>query len=215
MNLLKAIQSNITCRYYKDDLVQDEVLARVFDAARYAPNGGNRQPVRFIAVRNEVAKKTLRDLYLPYWRDYTKGIDLGEIKVNSVRRMLEDANYFAENLHTVPVIVVVCAKLQDVHPTDHELGRLSIVGGASVYPAVQNMLLAARMEGLGTALTTLLCHEEPKVKELLGIPEDISTAAHITLGYPQKDFPKKLVRRPLSESVFSERYGNSFSGIES
>ena len=152
---------------------------------------------------------------MPYWRDYTKGIDLGEIKVNSVRRMLEDANYFADNLHTVPVIVVVCAKLQDVHPTDHELGRLSIVGGASVYPAVQNMLLAPRMEGLGTALTTLLCHEEPKVKELLGIPEDISTAAHITLGYPQKEFPKKLVMRPLSESVFSERYGNSLSGIES
>lgn len=208
MDLLEAIHSNITCRYYKSDFISDDVLARVFDAARYAPNGGNRQPVRFIAVRDAAAKKTLRDLYLPYWKAYTKGIDLGKIKVNAVRRMLEDAHSFADNFHTVPVIVVVCAKLDDVHPTDHELGRLSIVGGASVYPAVQNMLLAARMEGLGTALTTLLCHEEPKVKELLGIPEDISTAAHITLGYPLKAFPKKLSRRPLSESVFSERYGD-------
>ena len=73
MNLLKAIQSNITCRYYQDDLVQDEVLARVFDAARYAPNGGNRQPVRFIAVRNEVAKKNIGSLAL--FGDDAKGFD--------------------------------------------------------------------------------------------------------------------------------------------
>lgn len=215
MNLIDAMRSNITCRHYKQDPVPDEVLLRLFDAARYAPNGGNRQPVRFIAVRDAANKKVLRDLYLPYWQDYMKGVDVGAIKVKAVRNMMEAANNFAENFHEVPVIVVVCARLEDVHPTDNELGRLSIVGGASVYPAVQNMLLAARSEGLGTALTTLLCHEEPKVKELLGIPEDISTAAHVTLGYAAKAFPKKLSRRPLSQSAFVERYGEVIPGADS
>ena len=215
MDLSQAMRTNHTCRYYKKDPVPDDVLVRLFDAARFAPNGGNRQPVRFIAVRDPVNKKALRDLYVPYWRDYMKGVDVGAIKVKGVRRMIEAANFFADNFHEVPVVVVVCARLEDVHPTDNELGRLSIVGGASVYPAVQNLLLTARAEGLGTALTTLLCHEEVKVKQLLGIPEDVSTAAHITLGYPEKPFPKRLLRRPLTESAFLERYGEILPGAES
>ncbi len=215
MDLSQALRTNNTCRYYKKDPVPDDVLVRLFDAARFAPNGGNRQPTRFIAVRDPANKKALRDLYLPYWQGYMKGVDVGAIKIKGVRRMIEAANFFAENFHEVPVIVVVCARLEDVHPTDNELGRLSIVGGASVYPAVQNLLLTARAEGLGTALTTLLCHEEPKVKEMLGIPEDVSTAAHITVGYPEKDFPKRLLRRPLTESAFVERYGEVLPGADS
>ncbi len=212
MDLHEAMRSNITCRYYKDEPVPDDVLLRIFDAARFAPNGGNRQPVRFIAVRDAAKKRRLRDLYLPYWQEYMKGIDVGAIKVKGMRRLIEAANHFAENMNEIPVIVVACARLEDVHPTDTELGRLSIVGGASVYPAVQNMMLAARAEGLGSALTTLLCHEEPEVKKLLEIPEDISTAAHIALGYPVKPFPKKLARRPLAESAFLERYGDVLPG---
>ena len=104
---------------------------------------------------------------------------------------------------------MVCARLEDVHPTDHELGRLSVVGGASIYPAVQNLLLSCRAVGLGSALTTLLCHEEAKIKELLAIPADISVVATIALGYPEKPFPKKLSRRPVSEIAFVDRYGSA------
>ncbi len=104
-------------------------------------------------------------------------------------------------------MLVVCARLADVHPTDTELGRLSIVGGASVYPAIENILLAAREAGLGTALTTLLCAVEAEVKVLLRVPDDISTAAMVTIGWPAKPFPRKLTRRPLSEFAFTDRYG--------
>jgi nitroreductase len=76
-----------------------------------------------------------------------------------------------------------------------------------VYPSVQNLILSARAEGLGTALTTLLCAVEPDVKALLAIPDDVATAAMVALGYPAKGFPKKLARRPLAESCFTDTYG--------
>ena len=107
----------------------------------------------------------------------------------------------------IPVLVVVCAQLADLLATDRHLDRLTIVGGASVYPSVQNLLLAARAEGLGTALTTLLCAVEPQVKGLLGVPDGVATAAMVTLGYPAKPFPKRLARRPLGETCFADVYG--------
>jgi nitroreductase len=111
------------------------------------------------------------------------------------------------HLDEVPVLIVVCAQLGDLLATDRHLDRLSIVGGASVYPSVQNLLLSARAEGLGTALTTLLCAVEPQVKELLRIPDGVATAAMIPLGYPAKAFPRKLARRPLEETCFADVWG--------
>ncbi len=118
------------------------------------------------------------------------------IKGRAIPKLLQDADYFADNLHKVPAIVVVCARMEDIHPTDLELDRDPIVYGASVYPAVQNLLLAARAEGLGGTLTTLLCHEEVKVKALLNIPDEFATAAHVALGYLSVPFPTKLSRMP-------------------
>ena len=94
-----------------------------------------------------------------------------------------------------------------IYPTDHQLGRISVVGGCSIYPGVQNLLLKARAEGLGTALTTLLCAYEPQVKALLEIPEGVITAAHIALGWPARPLPTKLSRRPLNEIAFLDTYG--------
>ena len=120
--------------------------------------------------------------------------------------MLARADHFAEHLDDIPVHVVVCAELDGLHPTDVDTGRLSIVGGGSVYPVVQNFLLGCRNEGLGAALTTLLCYFEKEVKELLGIPDGVITAAMIPVGWPAEGFPKKLLRRPVSEIAFSESY---------
>jgi nitroreductase len=105
------------------------------------------------------------------------------------------------------VLLVVCAQLGDLLATDRHLDRLSVVGGGSIYPAVQNVLLAARAEGLGTALTTLLCAVEPQVKELLAIPADALTAALVPLGWPARPLPKKLARRPLSDICFGDAWG--------
>lgn len=208
MELLEAMHSTGTCRYYKPDPVPDAVLAPVLDCARWAPSGGNRQPVSLVVVREAATKAALQALYLPFWEGYVAGIEDGTVRLGSRdRRVLDAADHFAHHLAEIPVFVVVCARLADVHPTDTELGRLSIVGGASIYPAVQNLLLGARAAGLGTALTTLLCAVEPQVRNLLGIPGDISTAAMITLGWPARPFPRRLNRRPLREMAFAERYG--------
>ncbi len=211
MDLQDVIHSTNTCRYYRPDPVPDGVLEQVISAARFAPNGGNRQPVRFVAVRDPAVKTTLRDLYLPYWNAYMKAAAGGKVRVGILPKAARDADHFANHLHEIPVLLMVCARLEDVHPTDHELGRLSVVGGASIYPAVQNLLLSCREAGLGSALTTLLCHEEPKIKELLAIPDDISVVATIAVGYPEKSFPRKLSRRPVSEIAFVDHYGNTLA----
>ncbi len=87
------------------------------------------------------------------------------------------------------------------------LPRQSIVGGASVYPFVQNLLLALRSEGLGAAMTTMLVPAEAAVRELLKIPEDVALAAHVGVGHRADDWPKRLSRKPLEEFAFAERFG--------
>lgn len=212
MTLQEVIETTGTCRFYRPDAVPADVLARILDAARFAPSGGNRQPVRFVAVRDAGKKRALKELYLPIWTAYIARIKEAAPHDPARARLMANADHFAQHLDDVPVLLVVCARLGDVLPTDQGLDRLSIVGGASVYPAVQNVLLKARDEGLGTALTTLLCMVEPQVKQLLHIPDDIATAAVIALGYPAKPFPKRLHRRPLAEMAFADEYGRPFVG---
>ena len=208
MHLLEAIRSMKTCRSFRSDPVPDAVLLRAISAARYAPTGGNRQPVRFIVVRDADAKRKLRDWYLGPWRVYRDNARAGAVRVGGPTTLIDRADRFAERLHEVPAIVVVCAELSALHASDTHLGRLSIVGGGSVYPAVQNVHRACRGDGIGTALTTLLCHVEPQVKELLAIPEGFATACHIAVGYPRYPFPAELKRRPVDEIAFGERFGS-------
>ena len=208
MTLQEVLETTGTCRFYRPNPVPDDVLRRVLDAARYAPSGGNRQPVSLVVVRDVQKKRQLHEWYLPIWKGYVARLAPHGIAASPRAKLLARADHFAEHLAEIPVLIVVCASLADVLPTDSQLGRLSIVGGASVYPAVQNLLLKAREEGLGTALTTLLCMVEPQVKELLRIPDGVATAAMLTLGYPAKGFPKRLQRRPLAEVAFAEEYGH-------
>ncbi|HXC50580.1 MAG TPA: nitroreductase family protein [Candidatus Limnocylindrales bacterium] len=205
MDFREAIETTGTCRFFRPDPVPEDVLKRVLDAARYAPTGGNRQGVRFVAVRDDAKRRALAGLYLPLWQQYASR---AVVKPGApLPRLLENADHMAKHLHEVPVLVVVCAQTADLMATDRHLDRVSVVAGASIYPSVQNFLLAARTEGLGTALTTLLCAVEPKVKELLAIPDYVATAAMVPLGYPARDFPKKLSRRPIEELVFADTYG--------
>jgi nitroreductase len=193
--------------------VDREVLERVLDNARFAPSGGNRQGWRVVAVCDPDRRRAIRDLYLPRWRDHmelTGGAKLlAEPEgVDEVRlRMLRGADDYAERLHEVPLHLVVGVRLADLAVTDAELPRQSIVGGASVYPFVQNLLLALRAEGLGAAMTTLLVPAEAEVKTLLQIPDDVALAAHVGVGHRADPWPKRLRRKPVEEFAFSERFG--------
>ncbi len=206
MELTEAMRTTGTCRRYTKDPVPDEVLRTAFDHARFGPQGGNRQPVRWIVVRDAERKQALQDLYLPMWDAYFQGITGGTVSVGALPKTVQDADYFARHLAEVPAIVVVCAALDGLHPTDHELGRLSVVGGASIYPTMQNLCLALRDQGVATAVTTLLCHEEPAVREMLSIPDGYITAAHIAVGYPERAFPTKLTRSPVEDIVALESF---------
>jgi nitroreductase len=214
MDLLEAMRCAPTSRRFKPDPVPRQVLVRVLDAARFAPSGGNRQDWRVIAVEDPERRVALRDLYLPGWRAYlemTGGArilaDPDSFDVAHVR-MVQRADDYANGLDRVPLHLVVGVRLEDLAVTDAGLPRQSIVGGASVYPFVQNLLLALRAEGLGAALTTLLVPAEAEVKRLLEIPEEIALAAHIGVGYRANPWPTRLARKAVEEFAFAERYGD-------
>src|SRR5271165_1007958 len=183
MDLYEAMRCAPTSRRFEAEPVAREALVRVLDAARFAPSGGNRQGWRVVVVEDPA-------------------------RVRMVRR----ANEYAERLDEVPVHLVVGVRLEDLAVTDAALPRQSIVGGASVYPFVQNLLLGLRAEGLGAALTTLLLPAEADVRRLLAIPDDVALAAHIGVGHRAEKWPARLARRPVSEFAFAERFGAPLAG---
>jgi nitroreductase len=225
MELTEAMRTMHTNRFYSSEPVPDEVFYDAIENARFGPQGGNRQPVRFVIVRDEEKKRKLGEWYIQPWKAYFNAAmegmrsleaESGDEKAtwigyNDAEKALRNADQFAEKYGEHPAIVVVCAALEDTHPTDTDLGRLSIVGGASVYPTAQNFCLALRNQGVATSFTTLLCMFEPQVKELLEIPDDFATACHIVAGYPTKGFPTKLTRRPVEELAFVDTFGDSLS----
>ena len=220
MDLIDAMRSQPANRFYKTDPVPQGVFHRAVDNARFGPQGGNRQPVRFLIVTDPEKRAQLAEWYMQPWSVYYEQAqaagealtaESGDAKATKAvmsQASIVAANDFAENFANHPAVIVACAELDETHPTDTDLGRLSIVGGASVYPLVQNLCLALRNEGVATTLTTLLCLFEPQVKELLGIPEKYATAAHIVAGYPAKPFPTKLTRHPVEEIAFMDSFDN-------
>jgi nitroreductase len=226
MELAEAMRTQNACRYYRDDPVPDEVLHTAVELARFAPNGGNRGAVRFVFVRDPALRRQLGEWYLPLWREVAGAAREGAAAItgadgvpravhtgfSDTERTMSDGDHFAERFGQYPVIIVVCADLAQVHPTDTSLGRLSVVGGASIYPMAQNLCLALRAQGVGTALTTLLVAREPDVKQLLGIPDHFSTACHITAGYPARPFPRRLHRPEVSALAFTDQFGVPLAG---
>jgi nitroreductase len=164
-------------------------------------------------VRDPATRLALRELYLPQWREYMR-VTGGALMLEDPERfdprrvrMARRADDYANALEQVPVHLVVGVRLEDLAVTDARLPRQSIVGGAAVYPFVQNLLLALRGEGLGAALTTLLVPAEAEVQRLLAIPQDVALAAHIGVGYRADPWPRALARRPVDEFAYGERYG--------
>lgn len=212
MDLYEAMRCAPTTRRFKLDPVPAEMLARALDNARFAPSGGNRQGWRVVVVRDPERRTALRDLYLPGWRAYMERTGGAAVLADpasfdpATARRVQRANEYAEHLHEVPVHLVVGVRMSDLAVTDAGLPRQSIVGGASIYPFVQNTLLALRAEGLGAALTTLLVPAEAEVRRLLAIPEEIALAAHIGVGHRADAWPARLARRPVSEFAFAERW---------
>jgi nitroreductase len=213
VDLAQVMRRAPTSRRFKPDPVPLEALVRALELARFAPSGGNRQGWRVVVVRDADVRLALRELYLPHWRAYmehtggAKVLEQPELFDRARVRAVRRADEYANRLEQVPAHLVVGVRLADLAVTDAGLPRQSIVGGASIYPFVQNLLLALRDEGLGAALTTLLVPAEADVRRLLAIPEEIALAAHVGVGHRADPWPRQLSRRPVEEFAFAERFG--------
>jgi nitroreductase len=221
MELSDVMRSTAAVREFTDDPLPDDVLERILDNARFAPTGGNRQGVRIVVLRDKDTRSTLADLGLPAARRYTAQLAHGEKPWNPLQPTAVAASTIEETeppaqmsapLRAAQVVLVICLDLAVVAATDQDLDRIAVVPGASVYPFVWNILLAARNEGYGGVLTTMAVAEEPRVKSLLGVPDSYAIAAVVPLGKPVHQVTK-LRRRPVSEFATRERFdGTPFTG---
>ena len=212
MSFTDVISTTRSIRRIKPDPVPADVLQRVLQAAVWAPSGGNRQPWRMIAVQDPTVKKELRDLYVEEWATY---VDFNMDNVKDMPQEMQDrtaaalapGTALADTLDQVPVIVMFVHDARLIYVTDDQLGRTSVVGGASLYPAVQNLLTAARQEGLGGVLTTLICRREPQVREILDLPAHWAVHAMVPLGWPKGNHGP-LTRMPLDQMVRYDRWSD-------
>lgn len=212
IGLYEAMRTLRAVRRLRPDPVPDQVLHRVLEAATWAPTGGNRQPWRVIVVKERGRKERLGALYADRWAAFSRQYqatlaDQPEAARERMERMVRAADHLAAHFHEVPVILVFCFNPQQLAITDINLDRVSVVGGASIYTAVENLLLACRAEGLGCVLTTLLCACEPQVRQLLGIPEPWGTAAAVPIGYPVLRGHGPISRRSVEELAFADSWG--------
>ena len=214
MELYDVMRSTPAVREFTDDPLSDDVLGRILDNARFAPSGGNRQGVRVIVLRDKHTRSALADLGLSAARRYVAQLANGESPWNPLQPTSVDVSTIAATevpaqmsapLRDAPVVLVICLDLGVVAATDQNLDRVGVVPGASVYPFVWNVLLAARNEGYGGVLTTMAVAEEPRAKELLGVPEPYAIAAFVPLGKPVRRVTK-LRRRPVAEFATRERF---------
>jgi nitroreductase len=219
IDLREAMSTLRAVRRLKPDAIPDDVLVRVLEAAAWAPTGGNAQPWRVVVVRDRAKMAELGLLYSKGWYAYAKGhramiADAPDALRIATEKMIAAGDYLADQFAQTPVLLVFCFNPKIMAITDAKLDRISVVGGASIYPAVQNALLACRAEGLGCVLTTLLCQCEEEVRRILEIPEPWGTAAAIPIGYPVLGGHGSISRRPVEKMAFEDTWGTAFSGSD-
>ncbi len=213
MGVYEAMRTLRAVRRLKPDPIPDHVLHRVLEAATWAPTGGNQQPWRIIAVKDREKKNRLGSWYAERWSAFSKmyrsniSADMPEEARKRMLRTIAAGDYLAQHFGETPVIAIFCFNPKQMAITDAKQNRPSVVGGGSVYPSVENLLIACRAEGLGCVLTTLLCEVEPQVKELLAIPDGWGTAAAIPIGYPVGRGHGPLIRRPVSDLAYLDSWG--------
>ena len=213
MELREALRTTGSIRNFTDEEVSEQTIYEILDDARFAPSGGNRQAWRVIVVRDPAQRRRVRDAYLEGWHDYVGHLLAGLIPFSplasesdraaalaqrgeAVARSSPDG--FAETIDGVPVMLVICANLEVLAATDRDLDRYHMVGGASIYPFVWNILLAARERGLGGVMTTIATRNEDRVREALSVPQSYAVASVVVLGHPLRRH-LNLARRSVED----------------
>ncbi len=183
------------CRHFGEQDVDDETIGRVLDAATFAPSAENRQPWEFVIVRDPDTRAAIHDLTERAWtggaRDFSAQ-RLDEKMLEEVDRGVTGGGY-----RTAPVVVVVAADTERC---------LEVTIASSIFPATQNLLLAATALGLGSALTTLTTAFATELRDLLGLPEHVVPQVVVPLGHPAKRLGKPR-REPFADHTHRDRYG--------
>ncbi|HYA34087.1 MAG TPA: nitroreductase family protein [Candidatus Binataceae bacterium] len=222
IGLFEAMYSARSLRRYKPDPIPDEVMTKVLEAATRAPSGSNQQNWIFVLVKDAEKRRKISEIYRraagilqTMYANRGRPAHMTEKDYNT---LFKSASYLFDHMEDAPVLLFPCLKTvgfgpQEKLPDDvvKKMAVLSRATGASIYPAVQNIILACRAFGLGTVLTTIHLFFEDEVKSLLGIPKDVLTYALMPIGYPINKFgPVK--RKPVSEVAFVDSYGNAWKG---
>jgi len=214
MELYDVMHTTFAARDFVAEDVPDAVLRRIFDHARFAASGGNRQGWKVIVVRNDATREALVPLMTGAVQRYVAQVRAGESPWNTINpSRLTDAEIGASpvpesmirKLTHAPVLLFVFVDLALVASLDRNAGRIGVVSGGSIYPFVWNILLAARNEGYGGTPTTFIADKELELQALLGVPRQMAFAAMIPLGKPVKQLTK-LKRKPVDDFAMLERW---------
>ena len=198
IGLFEAMYTQRAIRQFKSDPVPEELVRKLIESATKAPSGGNSQPWRFIVIRDAESKRQIGKYYKQAW-DAAYGAQSAATLEDRVRT---SAANLAEHMHEVPVLILACI--------EHDGSPGTMGRGSSIFPAVQNLLLAARGLGLGSVITSLHKRYEQEIKDLLGIPENVETAALLPIGYPADGVTYGPTRRsPVEEVTYQERWGST------
>jgi len=218
MELADALRTNPSIRDFTDEPVDDATLAELLELARFAPSGGNRQPWHVAVIKDRALRRQLADLCGPVWSEYLAERMAGVAPFNVIDRPTDvpelgpQPNPVLDGIEDVPVVLVVAADLSVIAMMDAALERPALTGGASIYPFVLSLLLAARDRGLGGVLTTFLARAEDDARPLLGLPDSWAIAAMVCLGHPVRR-PTKLTRLPVAAFATVDRFdGEVFPG---
>ena len=212
VDLFTGLATTRSIRRYRDEPIPPDDLSAILWAASRAPSGSNRQPFRFLVLttgaRAVDAKRVLGESFRRGWErkrrddgfDEGSGIDPNSSKSRQARAMQE----FVDRFEYTPVVVLVCLdRYRDPNPYE----------GASVYPACQNLLLAARSLGYGGVLTMWHLAVENELRDILSVPDNVALSACITLGRPVGAHGP-VRRRPLREIVFDDQWGHEADWVD-
>lgn len=208
-DVFEIIHTTRAMRRLKPDPVPDELIAKILQAGICAPNGGNTQRWRFLVVKDREIKKAVQVHYKRAFDEiigprYASSAPPPGATAEGYHRQHTAVEYLTEHFHEAPVWIVACIEEGDAKPT-----RMS---GASIYPAVQNMLLAARALGLGATLTTRHLFFEKESEAALGLPPGVSSYAIIPIGWPMGKFGP-VGRGDLSQFIYLDRWGEPYPEI--
>ena len=222
IGVFEAIHTARSLRKLKPDPVPEAVITRILDTAIRASSGGNAQNWIFIVVRQEAVRLKLAAVYRKAAQEVSAIYEArgrpSHLTEDQYRRFLASSSYLWDHMGDAPVLLVPCLRTRAMPPReslpatvadryDIHLAYQTKIRGASIYPAVQNIILACRALGLGTVITTIHALYEEEVRSILGLPEDVSTFALMPIGYPLGNHGP-LTRRPVSEVTFADHWGN-------